>query len=145
MVVSEGNGLRKLVGALTFVELLFNRLAEFHIINDTQNKVGFRDFAELFERLIQRVLFRVGVQSSKELGGGSFLQLDGGNEAQHLVPLGFDEECVDIPIRQQLIALLRILTPLAEAVELLMLQGLDPGGKGEPQEMQCAKDNFAIY
>ena len=51
---------------------------------------------------------------------------------------------MDIPIGQQLIALLRILTPLAEAVELLMLEGLDPWGEGEPQEMQCAKDHFAL-
>jgi hypothetical protein len=51
---------------------------------------------------------------------------------------------LDIPIGQQLIALLRVLTPRAEAVELLMLEGLDPWGEGEPQEMQCAKDHFAI-
>src|SRR4029453_10281790 len=131
LMVSEGDGLRKLVGALAFVELLFNRLAEFHLINETQDKVGFRDFAKLFERLIQRVVFRVGIQPSKELGGGCLLQLNGGNEAQHLVPLGVDEGGVDIPIGQQIIALLCVLMPLAEAVELLMLEGLDPWGEGE--------------
>ena len=51
---------------------------------------------------------------------------------------------MDIPIGQQLIALLRVRTSLAEAVELLMLEGLDPWGEGESQEMQRAKDHFAI-
>src|SRR5712691_531909 len=76
-VIEAGDSLRKLVGTLTFVELFFNRLAQFHIINKTQNKVGFWDFAELFERLIQGVVFRVRVEPSEELGGGRFLQLDG--------------------------------------------------------------------
>ena len=57
-VVPKQDGLRELIGIFTFVQLLFNRLPEFHIINETQNKVGFRDFAEFFKCLIQGWLFR---------------------------------------------------------------------------------------
>jgi hypothetical protein len=96
MVVPERDGLRELIGIFALVQLLFNRLPKFHVINETQNKVRFRDFAEFFERLIQGMLFRVGVESSEELRGGGFFQLDGGNEAQDLVPLGFDERRFDI-------------------------------------------------
>ena len=54
-----------MIGILAFVELLFNRLAELHIIHETQQKVGFQDFAEFFEGLIQRVVFGVGVEPPK--------------------------------------------------------------------------------
>jgi hypothetical protein len=67
------------------------------------------------------------------LGGGGFLQLDGGIEAQYLVPLGFAERRFDVPIGQQLMALLLVLTQLAEAVELLILEGLDPWGERNPK------------
>ena len=54
-------------------------------------------------------MFRVGVEPPKELRGGGFLQLDGGNKAQYVVPVGCDERRFDIPIGEQLIAMLRII------------------------------------
>ena len=114
--------LRELVGAFAFVELFFNGLAQFHIINDAQDEIGFGDFAKLFERLIQGVLPRIGVEPPEQLGGGRFLQFDGGNEAEHLVPLRFNEGLFDIPIGEELVALLFVFTPFAKPIQLLVFE-----------------------
>src|SRR5262249_27842487 len=66
MVVAKRDGLGELIGILAFVQLLFYRLAEFHLINETQEKVGFQEFAELFDGLVQGVVFGVGVEPPKE-------------------------------------------------------------------------------
>src|ERR1700694_1413687 len=81
VVVTERDRLRELIGIFTFVELLFDCLSKLHVINDAQNKIRFWNFAELFERLIQRVLFGVGVEPSKELRSAGLLELNSGNEA----------------------------------------------------------------
>jgi len=60
-------------------------------IDDTQDKIRFGNFAELFERLMQRMLLGVGVEPPKELRRGRLLQLHGGDKAQHLIPLRLDQ------------------------------------------------------
>jgi hypothetical protein len=101
-------------------------------------------FANLFERLRQGVLPRIGVEPPEQLGSGRFLQLDGGNEAEHLVPLRFNEGLFDIPIGEELVALLFVFTSFAKPIQLLVCERLNPWGKGKPQEMERTKDNFAI-
>jgi hypothetical protein len=90
MIIPEGDGLRELVSAFTLIELFLDRLAELNVINVSQDEIGFWDFAELFKRLIQRVLLRIGIEPPKKLRGCRLLQLDGGDKSQNLIPLGFD-------------------------------------------------------
>ena len=75
---------------------------------------------------------RIGVEPPEQLGGGRFLQFDGGNEAEHLVPLRFNEGLFDIPIGQQRVALLGVLPAFAEPIELLVFEALNPWGKSKP-------------
>jgi hypothetical protein len=91
VVVAERDGLRELMSIFAFVQLLFDRLPECHLINEAQQKVGLQNCAECFEGLIQGMVFRRGVEAAKEVGGRGFLQLDGGNKASHLVPLRRDK------------------------------------------------------
>ena len=91
VVVAERDGLRELIGVFAFVELLFDRLSKLYVIDDAQDKIRFGNFAELFERLIQRVLFGVGVEAPQELRRGRLLELNGGDKAQNLLPLRLDQ------------------------------------------------------
>ena len=106
MVIPEGDGLRKLVGTFALVELFFDRLTEFDVIDYAQNEIGFWNLAELFQRLIQRVLLRIGIEPPKELRGRGLLQLDRRDKSQNLIPLRFDEGFFDVAIREELVALL---------------------------------------
>lgn len=79
------------------------------------------------------MLLRVGIESPKELRGGCLLQLDRGDKPQNLIPLGLNEGFFDVAIREEFIALLFLLAPFAEAIELLAFERFDTRGKREPQ------------
>ena len=72
------------------IQLLLDGLPEHRIVDDLEDKQRFRDLPEGLQRLIERVLLRVGVKPTKQVRGRHCLQLDGGDQPQdfrnHLDP-----------------------------------------------------------
>lgn len=112
-------------------------------MNEAQNEIGFWNFPELFQPLIQRVVLRVGIEPSEQLRGRRLLQLNRGNESENLLPLGFDKRFFDVAIGEEFVALLLVFAAFTEPIELLAFERLNPRGKRESQEMQ-GSDNLAI-
>jgi len=94
--------------------------------------------------VIERVLAGVGVEPFEQLGGGRFLELNRGDETQHLVPLDRDVLRLDIGVRENLVVLLLILATLVERVERALAEIFDPRGEGKAQEMQRPEQHFTI-
>ena len=67
--------------------LLLDGLPQHRIVDDLKDKQRFRDLPEGLQRLIQGVLLRIGVEPTKKIRGRDFLELDGRDHAQDLVPL----------------------------------------------------------
>ena len=84
--VADGHGAREAMHMLDAVEHLLDGRAQLRLVDEPQDEETFRDLPEGLERLIQGVLFRVGVEPAKDIRGSRFLQFDGGDKAQDIVP-----------------------------------------------------------
>ena len=60
-------------------------MSQHGVVNVVEDEQAFGDFTELFEGAVQRVLFRVGVESLEKLRGGGVPELEGGDEPQDRV------------------------------------------------------------
>src|SRR6516164_5381046 len=69
------------------IHLLFDSLPQDRIVDDLENKQGFRDLSKGLQRPIEGVLFRVRVKPAEQIRGRHFLQLNGRDQAQDFVPL----------------------------------------------------------
>jgi hypothetical protein len=63
------------------VELTLDRSAQFNLVDVPQDEDRFDDLAKGFQRPIQRVLLRIGIESPEDLRGGSFFRVSSGNGA----------------------------------------------------------------
>ena len=57
----------KAVRMLNLVELTLDRLAQFNLVDVAENEGGLDDLAKGFQRPIQRVLLRIGIESPENL------------------------------------------------------------------------------
>ncbi len=67
LAVAKGNGLGEFVRAFNLVQLLFNGLAEFDVVDISQDENRFDNLAELFQRFVQGMLLRVRIESLEQL------------------------------------------------------------------------------
>ncbi len=58
---------QQFVRAFNLVQLLFNGLAEFDVVDISQDENRFDNLAELFQRFVQRMLLRVRIESLEQL------------------------------------------------------------------------------
>jgi len=77
---------------LYLVELTLDRLAQFNLIDVAENEGGLDDLAKGFQRPIQRVLLRIGVESPENFRGGGFFEHDRRDQAQNVVPILFEKK-----------------------------------------------------
>jgi len=61
--------LENFVGAFSLVELLFNGLAERHLVNVSQDEIRFDDLSKLFQSSIKGMLLGIGIELAGPLGG----------------------------------------------------------------------------
>jgi len=59
-------------------------LTELRVVDVLEDELALDDLAELLQRAVERVLFRVRVQSCEKLRGRGVLEFDGGDEPQDL-------------------------------------------------------------
>src|ERR1700730_1027609 len=78
------------------IELLFDGLPKFEVIDVAQDEDRFNNFAEGLQRSVEGMLFGVGVESPEDLRGGCLLEFDGCNESEKIVPVVFDDLGVDV-------------------------------------------------
>ncbi len=74
------------VRMLNLVELKLDRLAQLNLVDVAENEGGLDDLAKGFQRPIQRVLLRIGIESPKNFRGGGFFEHDRRDQAQNVVP-----------------------------------------------------------
>ena len=77
------------------------------------------------------MLPRVGVEPFEQLGGRGFLQLDGRDKAENLVPLGGDLLDLDRGVGDEFVAVGRIRFARRQSIEPLPWDIFDPWGKGK--------------
>ena len=75
--IAHRDSAREAACVLNPIQLLFNRLPQHRIVDDAKDKQRFWDLPKGLQRLIQRVLLRVGIEPAKQIRGRHFLQLDG--------------------------------------------------------------------
>ena len=63
------------------IEHPFDGHTQRRLVNHTQDEMTLEDLSEGFESLLEPVLFRVGVEPPKEIGGCRLLEFDRGDEA----------------------------------------------------------------
>ena len=63
------------------IEHSFDGHTQRRLVDHTQDEMTLEYLSEGFEGLIESVLFRVGVEPPKEIGGGRRLEFDRGDEA----------------------------------------------------------------
>jgi FG-GAP-like repeat len=69
------------------IEHSFDGHTQRRLIDHTQDKMTLEYLPEGFDDLTESVLFRVGVEPPKEIGGSRLLEFDRGDEAQNVVPV----------------------------------------------------------
>lgn len=90
--------------------------------------------AKSFERLIKRVLTRIGIEASENIRSGVLLELDGGNQAQEIVPVLADQGVIDVIIRGDSPALAGAAVMATKQIEALCLPiPLMRGAKENPR------------
>jgi len=82
-------------------------------VDVSQDEQTFWNLPEGLQCLIQGVLFRVRVEAAKDIGRGRFLELNGGDKAQNIVPAR--DDAVGIPIGVRLDGPRRLIDVLAAA------------------------------
>ena len=89
------------------------------------------------------MLARVKVQPPKDVGGGVFLELDGGHHAQEVIPV-FHDYCFIDRFARAYRPLYRSLRFRLERIQGLFADAFDAGGKGESQQMGQTEDSFCV-
>src|SRR5271165_4272829 len=118
---------------LYLIELLFDGLPKFEVIDVAQDEDRLYNLAEGLQRSVEGMLFGVGVEPPEDLRGGGLLEFDGCNESKNIVPVFFDDLGVDIARRGDF-GLCAVPAHLAlEGVEPLAYEVLDSGCVREPQ------------
>src|ERR1700724_1690209 len=72
---------RETVYMFDSIEHSFDGDTQRRLVDHTQDEMTLQYLSEGFEGLIESVLFRVGVEPPKEIGGGRLLEFDRGDEA----------------------------------------------------------------
>ncbi|MEZ5835038.1 MAG: hypothetical protein R3D03_04840 [Geminicoccaceae bacterium] len=67
----------RVVGEFDLVELLFDGLAQFEIVDVAQDEDRLDDLAESFDSAIELMLAGIGIEPAEDVGSGCFLGLDG--------------------------------------------------------------------
>ena len=142
--LTDGNFSRKAIGALDFVELLLDGLAQLEIIDVAENEDGFQDSPEGFESSVESVLFGIGVESSEEIRSGGFLQLDGHNESENVVPVLLNKFGIDVSIRIDLPSRTVYFPARFEEVEFLDFEVFDPRCVGNAEQVHDSKDGLGV-
>ena len=141
--ISDSDGAGEFIGKLYLVELLLDGLPQIETIDISQDKQGFDDLAKGLERLVERVLAGIGVEASEDVRGRVFLELDGGDKTQQIIPVFADQGIVDRLAGFDLPALLCTVFRL-EDVEGLLADALDARGEGKAEQMRQAEDGFGV-
>ena len=101
LVAPVPNGVGQAVGALALVELLVDALAQLDLVDVAQQERGFDQPAQLFQGPVKRVLTGIEVEAAEQAGGLAVAQLEGHDQAQHLVPVAGDALGVEARVGQQ--------------------------------------------
>ena len=144
LIAAEIGRVGELVRVFPFVELLFDRLPQFHVVDPREHEEGLLDLSELFQRPVQGMLLGIGIEPFKELRRGRHFQFDGGDEAQDVVPVLFDEPLVDVAVREDPVFLFLVFFPPPEAIEFLSAETLDARCEGDAKERYHPEQDLGI-
>ena len=92
--VADGDGAGEAVGQLDLVQLSLDGLPQGEVIDVAQDEQRLDDLAEGLERLVERMLAGIGIEPPEDVGRGVFLELDGCDESQQIVPVLTDQGVV---------------------------------------------------
>ena len=88
-----------------------------------------RNLTEGLERLVERVLTGIGIEPSEDVGGGILLELDGGDETQHVIPVLADQRVVDVTGRSDFPVFSFVAVMTTKEIQPLLANALDAGGR----------------
>jgi hypothetical protein len=123
--IADSHGSGEAVGQFDLVELALDGLAQVEIIDIAQDEQRLDDLPEGLERLVECVLAGIGIEPPEDVGGGVLLELDGGDEAQQVIPVVADQRVVDVSGRGNGPALALGAVMTTEEVETLLSDALD--------------------
>jgi hypothetical protein len=132
------------VHMLDAVEDFFDRHAQHRLVDIAQDEQTLQRLAEGVKGLVQTVLLGIGNEPAEDVRGGRFLELDGGDEAQDVVPELNDVILVDLALRLDLPA--RAIDGLAtpEDIASLPLEVLERRCVGDADQITGGKDRLAV-
>ena len=130
--ISDRDGAGEFVGQLDLVELFFDGLSQFDIIDVAQDEQGFDDLPEGFKCLVKCMLTGIGIEPSENIRCGIFLQLDGGNQAEQIISIITDQSFIDGFVWCDFPVLIRPALGF-EDVENLLAQAFDAWRKGKAE------------
>jgi hypothetical protein len=84
------------MGVLDLVELVFDGLPKFEVIDVAKDEDRFDNLAEALQRSVEGMLFGGGVESPEDLRGSRLLEFDGCNESENIVPVVFGDLGIDL-------------------------------------------------
>lgn len=130
-----------MIGEFALDQLVLDGLPQSQLVNILQNKDRFDDFPEGVQRLIHGILSLIGIQSPEDVGGGVFLELDGGHKTQKVVPVVANDSSIYGLVRSDNSAG-RGLLFWFEYMQGLLADALDARCKEKLQQMGQPEDSF---
>ncbi len=88
------------------------------------------------------MLIRVRVEPLEKLRSGRMFEFNGGDESENVIPVIFDQFCINIKFRQNLKAEIFINFAFFKWIEALFWKLFEARSKGQAEQMRNGKNDF---